>query len=81
MFNFLLRKDVRKILKRKDSDAGEKGTNDYYSLKLTFFFFFLEYEFHSAWSFFRLAGFGVYQCGLSLDNVASDYSPPTLHCL
>lgn len=26
MFNFLLRKDVRKILKRKDSDAGEKGT-------------------------------------------------------
>ncbi|XP_015954422.1 nucleotide-sugar uncharacterized transporter 1 [Arachis duranensis] len=25
MFNFLTRKDVRKILKRKDSDAGEKG--------------------------------------------------------
>ncbi|XP_027331903.1 nucleotide-sugar uncharacterized transporter 1-like [Abrus precatorius] len=25
MFNFLLRKDVRKILKRKDSDAGERG--------------------------------------------------------
>ncbi|KAK7265349.1 hypothetical protein RJT34_32968 [Clitoria ternatea] len=25
MFNFLLSKDVRKILKRKDSDAGEKG--------------------------------------------------------
>lgn len=26
MFNFLLRKDERKILKRKDSDAGERGT-------------------------------------------------------
>jgi hypothetical protein len=26
MFNFLIRKDARKILKRKDSDAGEKGT-------------------------------------------------------
>lgn len=26
MLNFLIRKDVRKILKRKDSDAGEKGT-------------------------------------------------------
>ncbi|RZC71214.1 hypothetical protein C5167_034397 [Papaver somniferum] len=25
MFNFLIRKDVRKILKRKDSDAGERG--------------------------------------------------------
>lgn len=25
MFNFLLQKDVRKLLKRKDSDAGEKG--------------------------------------------------------
>ncbi|XP_054822496.1 nucleotide-sugar uncharacterized transporter 1 isoform X1 [Prosopis cineraria] len=25
MLNFLIRKDVRKILKRKDSDAGEKG--------------------------------------------------------
>ncbi|KAI8019812.1 hypothetical protein LOK49_LG04G00204 [Camellia lanceoleosa] len=25
MFNFLVRKDVRKILKRKDSDAGERG--------------------------------------------------------
>ncbi|RYR20585.1 hypothetical protein Ahy_B03g065765 isoform B [Arachis hypogaea] len=25
MFSFLTRKDVRKILKRKDSDAGEKG--------------------------------------------------------
>ncbi|PNY16147.1 nucleotide/sugar transporter family protein [Trifolium pratense] len=25
MFNFLIRKDARKILKRKDSDAGEKG--------------------------------------------------------
>ncbi|KAF3452716.1 hypothetical protein FNV43_RR03149 [Rhamnella rubrinervis] len=25
MFDFLLRKDVRKILKRKDSDAGQKG--------------------------------------------------------
>ncbi|XP_010536880.1 PREDICTED: uncharacterized membrane protein At1g06890 [Tarenaya hassleriana] len=25
MFSFLLRKDVRKILKRKDSDAGERG--------------------------------------------------------
>ncbi|XP_022754030.1 nucleotide-sugar uncharacterized transporter 1-like [Durio zibethinus] len=25
IFNFLVRKDVRKILKRKDSDAGEKG--------------------------------------------------------
>lgn len=25
MFNFLLRKDIRKILKRKDSDAGQKG--------------------------------------------------------
>ncbi|GMP36662.1 hypothetical protein CsSME_00008718 [Camellia sinensis var. sinensis] len=25
MFNFLVRKDVRKILKRKDSDAGESG--------------------------------------------------------
>jgi len=25
MFNFLLSKNVRKILKRKDSDAGEKG--------------------------------------------------------
>lgn len=29
MFDFLLRKDVRKILKRKDSDAGEKGTCPY----------------------------------------------------
>jgi hypothetical protein len=26
MFNFFIRKDARKILKRKDSDAGEKGT-------------------------------------------------------
>ncbi|XAR63727.1 hypothetical protein NMG60_11023766 [Bertholletia excelsa] len=25
MFNFLVRKDVRKILKRKDSDAGDRG--------------------------------------------------------
>ncbi|KAK9931483.1 hypothetical protein M0R45_018757 [Rubus argutus] len=25
MLNFLVRKDVRKILKRKDSDAGERG--------------------------------------------------------
>lgn len=25
MFNFLIRKDIRKILKRKDSDAGERG--------------------------------------------------------
>ncbi|GFZ08660.1 nucleotide/sugar transporter family protein [Actinidia rufa] len=25
MFNFLMRKDVRKILKRKDSDAGQRG--------------------------------------------------------
>lgn len=25
MFNFLIGKDARKILKRKDSDAGEKG--------------------------------------------------------
>lgn len=25
MFNFLVRKDVRKILKRKDSDAGQRG--------------------------------------------------------
>lgn len=25
MFNFLARKDIRKILKRKDSDAGQKG--------------------------------------------------------
>ncbi|XP_042498518.1 nucleotide-sugar uncharacterized transporter 2-like [Macadamia integrifolia] len=25
MFNFFIRKDVRKILKRKDSDAGERG--------------------------------------------------------
>ncbi|KAI3956493.1 hypothetical protein MKX01_016906 [Papaver californicum] len=25
MFNFLIRKDVRKIFKRKDSDAGERG--------------------------------------------------------
>lgn len=25
MFSFLTRKDVRKILKRKDSDAGERG--------------------------------------------------------
>ena len=26
MLNFFTSKDVRKILKRKDSDAGEKGT-------------------------------------------------------
>lgn len=26
MFNFLERKDFRKMLKRKDSDAGERGT-------------------------------------------------------
>ncbi|KAK8477878.1 hypothetical protein V6N11_000309 [Hibiscus sabdariffa] len=25
IFKFLVRKDVRKILKRKDSDAGERG--------------------------------------------------------
>lgn len=25
MFNFFVRKDIRKILKRKDSDAGQKG--------------------------------------------------------
>lgn len=25
MLGFLMRKDVRKLLKRKDSDAGEKG--------------------------------------------------------
>jgi hypothetical protein len=26
MFNFFGRKDIRKILKRKDSDAGQKGS-------------------------------------------------------
>lgn len=30
MLNFLVRKDVRKILKRKDSDAGERGNFCYY---------------------------------------------------
>ena len=37
MFNLLTRKDVRKILKRKDSDAGERG-NFFF---LAFFVYFL----------------------------------------
>lgn len=34
MFDFLIRKDVRKILKRKDSDAGEKGKGLFIQLLL-----------------------------------------------
>lgn len=32
ILNFLVKKDVRKILKRKDSDAGEKGIFFLFSL-------------------------------------------------
>lgn len=35
--NFLVRKDVRKILKRKDSDAGERGLFLLFSLSLFLF--------------------------------------------
>lgn len=43
MFNFLERKDLRKMLKRKDSDAGERGT--FSLLRVCYFgdfFFFLQ---------------------------------------
>lgn len=37
VMNFLVRKDVRKILKRKDSDAGERGLFLLFSLSLFLF--------------------------------------------
>ena len=33
MFNLFVSKNVRKILKRKDSDAGEKGTTFFFCSK------------------------------------------------
>lgn len=56
MFNFLLRKETRKILKRKDSDAGERGT-----LCTLHSFLFTIFEFHNDSTFLRLTGFRLYQ--------------------
>ena len=54
MLNFLIRKDVRKILKRKDSDAGEKGK----CCPLSFFVFcFLVLILWVFFFFFGLLGF------------------------
>jgi len=56
MFNFLLKKEARKILKRKDSDAGERGTMCTLHSSL-----FTIFEFHNASSFLLLTGFRVYR--------------------
>lgn len=71
MFNFFNRKDVRKILKRKDSDAGERGT--------LFPAFTLSHVSSHIFLFFRGLGFGVFsiyalilQCSCNMVMVLPD---------